>query len=51
LIDPQLAQKYRTTRPQELQEPLPDSLRRPVKAETTPSYDDIDIPAFLREQG
>jgi cell division protein FtsZ len=51
LIDPQLAQKYRTTRPQELQEPLPDTLHRPAKAETTPSYDDIDIPAFLREQG
>ena len=49
-VNRELAERYRTTRPQELQEPLPDMGRRPEVREDNPAYEDIDIPAFLREQ-
>ena len=49
-VNRELAEKYRATRPQELQEPLPEVVRRPVVREESSSYDDIDIPAFLRDQ-
>ncbi len=48
-VNPSLAERYRTTRPQELQEPLPDSLRQPLRKQPADVYDDVDIPAFLRE--
>jgi cell division protein FtsZ len=47
-VNQELAERYRTTRPQELQEPIADSLRRPKVEED--AFDDLDIPAFLREQ-
>ncbi|MHB8312903.1 MAG: cell division protein FtsZ, partial [Candidatus Dormibacteria bacterium] len=48
-VNQALAEKYRASRPQELQEPLPDGLRRSLR-EDSETYDDLDIPAFLREQ-
>jgi cell division protein FtsZ len=47
-INPLLAEKYNATRPQELQEPLPDRSRQPQR-ERPDLYEDVDIPAFLRE--
>jgi cell division protein FtsZ len=43
-----LAEKYKTTRPEDLQEPLPERARQPQR-ENPELYEDVDIPAFLRE--
>ena len=47
-INPLLAEKYQATRPQDLQEPLPERSRQPQR-ENPDLYEDVDIPAFLRE--
>ncbi|MGC1405141.1 MAG: cell division protein FtsZ, partial [Candidatus Dormiibacterota bacterium] len=43
-----LAEKYKATRPEDLQEPLPERSRVPQR-EHPELYEDVDIPAFLRE--
>ncbi len=47
-IDPQLAERYNMVRPQDLQEPLPERARQPQR-ENPNQYEEVDIPAFLRE--
>jgi cell division protein FtsZ len=46
--NPSLAEKYQATRPLELQDPLPERTRQP-QLENPDQYEDVDIPAFLRE--
>ncbi|MGA2873245.1 MAG: cell division protein FtsZ [Candidatus Dormibacteria bacterium] len=47
-VNPLLAERYNTVRPQDLQEPLPERSRQPQR-ENPNLYEDVDIPAFLRE--
>jgi cell division protein FtsZ len=47
-VNQALAEKYKATRPEDLQEPLPERSRVPQR-ENPALYEDVDIPAFLRE--
>ncbi len=47
-VDQERAQRYQATRPQELQEPLPERTRQPQR-DRPEVFEDVDIPAFLRE--
>ncbi|MGH7705311.1 MAG: cell division protein FtsZ [Candidatus Dormibacteria bacterium] len=47
-VDRSLAERYQATRPEALQEPLPERTRQPQR-DNPDVYEDVDIPAFLRE--
>ncbi|MGH7610630.1 MAG: cell division protein FtsZ [Candidatus Dormibacteria bacterium] len=47
--NPTLAERYQATRPQDLQEPLPERVHETRAPEPEDQFDEVDIPAFLRE--